>query len=365
MNKNKGTYRHKILERKGSSMDYQLLLKELCSENAPSGLEFKIHPLIEKYFGCFEDMEISKDDNHNLYISEKRKSDSTIMIMAHSDEISLVITEIINGGFLKFKAIGMDPNILLGQEVVIHGNKALNGVIGSIPMSKLDEKTLENAVVTADLFIDTGCSKEYLERTIKIGDRATLIGEYKNLLGNIIASKAIDDRAGILSMIICAQELKEHEINVVFVCSCQEELGHRGAKMASYKVNPSLAIAIDVTFDNSKFGDMDRENKLGNGPIICIGPNNHPRMVKKIKEVAIKYDIPFGVEVEPGNTGSDAWDIQVSNGGIPTVLISIPIKYMHTSVEMVNFEDIRNTGRLVARFIEEIKLLELEELTCF
>ncbi|ADL49858.1 M20/M25/M40 family metallo-hydrolase [Clostridium cellulovorans] len=346
-------------------MNYQLLLRELCSENAPSGLEFKLHPIMEKNFGYIKDLEISKDENYNLYINKKGKRNGTIMIMAHSDEISLVITEVIEGGFLRFKAIGMDANILLGQEVAIHGCEVINGVIGGIPKSKTDDNILKKAVVTSDLFIDTGYPKEYLEEVIKIGDRATLIGEYKNLLRNTISSKAIDDRAGILSMLICAQELKEHELDVVFVCSCQEELGHRGAKMASYKVKPNLAIAIDVTFDNGEFGDRDRENKLGNGPIICIGPNNHPRMIKKLKEVARKYYIPFGVEVEPGNTGSDAWDIQVSRGGIPTVLVSIPIKYMHTSVETANLGDIKNTGRLVARFIEEIKLLDLEELTCF
>ena len=132
-----------------------------------------------------------------------------------------------------------------------------------------------------------------------------------------------------------------------------------------YDIKPDVGIALDVTFDSGILGDNSRENKLGKGPVICIGPNIHTKTRNRLIQTANRYNIPYQVEVEPGNTGTDAWDIQTSVGGIATILISIPIRYMHTSVEVVNIEDIRNTGRLLARFIQELKESELEGLFCF
>ena len=182
------------------------------------------------------------------------------------------------------------------------------------------------------------------------------------LLNNNVSCKAIDDRAGIAAMYECASELEniDHDLDIYFVCSCQEEVGHRGAKMVSHNLNPDIGIAIDTTFDSGPMGDTNRENILGNGPIICIGPNLHPKLNRRIMEIGRKYEIPYGAEVEPGNTGTDAWDIQITRSGIPSLLVSIPTKYMHTRVEVVNVEDIKNTGRLIAKFIEKLKFEDLE-----
>ena len=135
--------------------------------------------------------------------------------------------------------------------------------------------------------------------------------------------------------------------------------------MASYDLNPTLAIAIDVTFDSGKMGIPEKENYLGKGPVICVGPNVHPKFRKKLTTLAEEYGIPYQIEVEAGNTGTDAWDIQIVRSGIPTLLISIPQKYMHTSVEMINMDDIKNTGRIIAKFIEKVTSEDLEELLCF
>ena len=337
-------------------------VKKICEADAPSGREDWLYSIIEDGFKEFGNITMSK--LNNIYIHKKGKNSNKIMIMAHADEVFLMVNEISKEGFLKFKAVGIDPKSLVSQEVVIHGKARIKGIVALKP--EYEDKD-RNKIKMENLYIDTGYNFEKLNDLVNIGDYITLKRNMIQLLNENVCGKAIDNRASIAAMHICAAELKNvtPDLDVYFVCSCQEEVGHRGAGMASYEIKPDIGIAVDVTFDGGIFGDTDRENKLGEGPVICIGPNVHPKLKSRIIETADRHNISYQVEVEPGNTGTDAWDIQTAVGGIPTLLISIPIKYMHTSVEMVNLRDIRNTGRLLARFIQELKGNELEGLFCF
>lgn len=330
-------------------------LKRLCTSHAPSGREHLIYPVIKEAFEPFGRVWLGR--LNNTYVHKKGKGKNSIMLMAHADEVFLMITDISENGFLKFKTNGIDAKTLVSQEVIVHGKKDILGIIGIKPPHLMNEEDRKKAITAEDLLIDTGLSKEKLKSIVNIGDYVTLKRNFYELLNSNVTCKSIDDRAGIAAMYVCAKELESinHDLDVYFVSSCQEEVGHRGAKVGSYEINPTMAIAIDVTFDGGTLGDSDRENKLGGGPVICIGPNIHPKFRKRLMNIGKEYNIPYQVEVEPGNTGTDAWDIQVSREGIPTLLISIPIKYMHTSVEMVNMEDIKNTGRIMAKFIEKLK----------
>lgn len=335
-------------------------LKSLCEAHAPSGRENWLYPIIKDGFKEFGDISISQ--LNNIYVHKMGNSQSKIMIMAHSDEVFLMVTYISKRGFIKFKTLGIDAKSLVNQQVVIHGKEDINGIIALKPNLKQ-----QNKIKLENLYIDTGKDFDIINSLVNIGDYITLDKKMIELLNENVSCKAIDNRSSIAAMRVCAEELENvtPDLNVYFVCSCQEEVGHRGAGMASYDIKPDIGIAIDVTFDGGLMGDTDRENILSKGPVICVGPNVHPRVRERITEIAKKYNIPYQIEVEPGNTGTDAWDIQTSVGGIPTLLISIPIKYMHTSVEVVNLEDIRNTGILLARFIQELKASELEGLFCF
>jgi len=344
-------------------MDSKELLKELCLAHAPSGREYMLYPIIKEAFKGFGDIYIDK--MNNIVIHKKGEGQGSIMISAHADEIFLIVTEICHNGILRFKGVGVDPKALISQEIVIHGKEKLTGIIqGEFTDT---ENNGSKAIQGGNLFIDTGYSREFLEDKIKLGDFVTLKGEFTELLNNNVSCKTTDDRAGIVALYECAKALKDHEhdLDVYFVCSCQEELGHRGAKMISHSMMPDVGIAIDTTFDSGAMGDKNRENILGNGPIICVGPNLHPKLNQRLMNVGRAYKIPYGVEVEPGNTGTDTWDIQITGSGIPALLISIPTKYLHTRVEVINLEDIKNTGRLVATFIKSIKSHELEEILCF
>lgn len=346
-------------------MDGIQLLKSLCINHSPSSREDMLYPLLKETFSQFGDIYI--DHMNNMVIHKRGKGKGRIMIMAHADEVFLIVTEICEGGFLKFKGVGVEPKALVSQEVVIHGKEDTLGIIGIKPPYIMSNDEKDNGVTVDSLLIDTGYNKENLEKIIKVGDFVTLKGEFVELLNNNVSCKTMDDRAGIMAMYECAKELQniDHDLDVYFVCSCQEEVGHRGAKMISYSLNPDIGIAIDTTFDSGPMGDTERENILGNGPIICVGPNLHPKLNERIMEVGREYKIPYGVEVESGNTGTDAWDIQITRSGIPSLLISIPIRYMHTRVEVANIEDIKNTGRLIAKFIDKLRGEDLEEVLCF
>lgn len=354
----------KILKGDGT-VEEKELLKILCEGHGPSGRE---HWLYNEVYDVFSEFgQVSMDNLNNIITHKKGKGKGKIMLMAHLDEIFMVITAIRENGFLEFRASGIDVKSLVSQEVVVHGEKDILGIIGIKPPHLMKEDERTKAVTADSLLIDTGYSKEALEKLVKVGDFVTVKRTFKELLNDNVTCKALDDRAGVAALYSCAKELKDinHDLDVYFVCSAQEEVGCRGAKTATNAINPDIGIAIDVTFDSGKMGAQDRENYLGSGPVICIGPNIHPKVREKLVEVAKEYNIPYQVEVEPGSTGTDAWNIQIAGEGIPTLLISIPLKYMHTSVEIVNMKDVKNTGRIMAKLIEKLKGEELEGLLCF
>lgn len=346
-------------------MDLKYVLKTLCENHGPSGREYWLHKEIKE---IFKGVDKGFTDNiDNFHIIKKGRGNGKIMLSAHLDEVFLMVNSIKDNGFLGFIGKGIDPKTLVSQEVIVHGKESILGIIGIKPPHLMNDKEREEGVKIEELFIDTGYSKESLEKIVSVGDSVTLKRDFIELLNNNICCKALDDRASIGALYVCFEELKNknHDLDVHFVCSSQEEVGHRGAKVASHIINPNIGIAIDTTFDGGHLGRDDDEVKVGGGPCICIGPNIHPKLRKKLMKIAEKNKIPYQVEVEPGNTGTDAWDIQVSREGIATLLISIPIKYMHTSVEVANLGDIKNTGKLLADFIMSIKYDELEEILCF
>lgn len=347
-------------------MDEKEFLKKLCLSHGPSGREDWLHSYVSDVFSEFG--EASVDNLNNLTICKKGKGQGKIMLMAHLDEVSLVVTELKDNGFLKIKGIGIDPKTLVSKEVIVHGkDKDICGIIGIKPPHLMNEEDKKTAVTIDSLLVDTGYSKSDLEKYIRPGDYITIKGNYKELLNNNISVKTTDDRSGVVALYSCAKQLKDknHDMDVYFVCSSQEEVGSRGAGTATNRINPDIGIAVDVTFECGRYGLKEGDTTLGNGGVICIGPNIHPKVRKYLMDLCRQNAIPYQVEVEPGSTGTDAWKIQVSGDGVAALLISIPIKYMHTSVEMVNIDDIKSVGRMMATLIENIKGEDLEGLICF
>jgi endoglucanase len=284
--------------------------------------------------------------------SEKIKN-RKVMLAAHLDEIGAIVTKI-DQGFLRFTRIGgLDDRILMGQEVTVHGQRDLPGLIGSIPPHLLPPDKPSDTVDRAEMHIDVGLSPRQVERLVQIGDLISFVRQPTELLGGMLSAKAMDNRSSVAAMVICLQELRKlrHRWDVYAVATADEEWGSFvGATTQAYAIRPDVAIAIDVTF-----ADVDEiEVKLNAGPVISLGPSNHPVLRERLLKICQDLELKYQSEMMPSGAGTDAYAIEISREGIPTVLISIPSRYMHSPVETVHPKDVERTGRLMAHFIASL-----------
>ena len=341
-------------------------LFDVCSNQFVSGFEHVNGDILKKYFEPYTDS-FEKDKTGSYIFKSSGSNDKKIMLAAHIDEIGLMVTKVLDGGFLSFTQVGgINPASLVAQEVIVYGKENVFGVIGIKPPHVTNEEERKKPLKLKDLFIDTGYSKDKLEKLVKVGDIATIKREPISLQGSIVSAKAFDDRACIAVMLEAAKELKKiaHKSNVYYVATAQEETGCRGATTASYKVNPDIGIVLDVGFGMTP--DMPSETPhLGKGPVVAYGGRLNQKLTKKFVETCKKYNYPMQYEAIPSRTGTDTDSLQVNRDGIPCILLSIPLRYMHTSVETIDIKDVENTGKAIARFINELDNADLEEILCF
>ena len=341
-------------------------LFDVCSNHFVSGFEHINGDILTKYFKPYTDT-LEKDKLGSYIFKRTGTRDTKIMLAAHVDEIGLMITKILEGGFLSFTTVGgINPASLVAQDVTIYGKENIFGVIGIKPPHITSEEERTKPHKIKDLFIDTGYTKEKLESLVKIGDIATVNREPLSLQGNVISAKAFDDRACVAVLLETAKELSKisHKSNVYFTATAQEETGMRGATTSSYKIAPDIGIVLDVGF--GKTPDMPPDApELGKGPIVAYGGRMNAKLTKKFVETCKKYDYPLQHEAVPARTGTDTEALQISRDGIPCILLSIPLRYMHTSVETIDLYDVEITGKAIARFINELDNSDLEEILCF
>ncbi len=311
---------------------------------------------------------VSVDKFFNVICIKKgyNKAAKKLMITAHIDEIGFLVNSIDDKGFVGLTNVGgIDSKILLAQEVIIHGRQDIIGVIGATPPHLLKPEDVGKAVKLKDLKVDTGFSGEELKKYISIGDTVSLKSKLTIMNEQKASGKSLDNRASITCMLEILRLLKDvnHENDLVLVASSQEETGLAGIMTASYALRPDAAIVIDTC--HGDIPDLSKEvsSTPGKGPEISIGPNLQPKLVSKLFEIGRENGIPFQKMVEAGDTGTEAWATQVSANGIPTALLSIPVRYMHTTVETVNLEDIKFTARLVSEFAKQSSE-QLGELLC-
>lgn len=342
------------------------LLEKLTSMRGISGFEYRIADSVKELFAGYAD-DVYTDTLGNV-IAVKRSSKEnakSIMIEAHMDEIGLMVRDIDENGFVGFVSIGgIDRRILPGAEVTVHGKRDIKGVIGAKPPHLQEAGEADKAAKMEDMAVDTGLSPDEVKSLVSVGDAITLKGDAKNLLGDIMASKTMDDRAGVAVLVDVLKQLDGEDLTVdlYLVAAVCEEIGGRGAATAGFALQTDAAIAIDVTHgitpDNSKSAF-----ELGSGAAIAIGPNIHPALGKKLIEIAKDKDIKHTIEVESGDTGTDAWLLQVAGRGIPTALISIPLRYMHTTVETLSVKDVEAVSGLITEFIRT-GCADMEEWLC-
>ncbi len=327
-------------------------LKRLVEVHAPSGYETPVAALLrDDWAGLVDAFE---SDRLGSLIGVKRgrgEHRRKIMLAAHMDEIALMVRQIENGFIFVQRIAGIDPRVMLAQTVLVHGRRALPGVVATMPPHMLSAADRKQYLPIDALVVDVGLPAAEVEALVSVGDLVTVEGPMIDLKGRRAAAKAMDDRACIAAMTTCLEMLRgmNHSWDVYAAATVQEEVGLRGATTAANHIRPDCAIALDVGFADQP--GVKNGARLGGGPQLGIGANFHPRMVQRLKDIAAYHEIKWQPDIMPARTGTDAWAIQVSRGGVPTALLSIPLRNMHSPVETLDLKDIERTGRLLAHFI--------------
>jgi endoglucanase len=282
------------------------------------------------------------------------------MIAAHMDAIGMRVSSMVDG-FLRLTKVGsVDVRVLPGAEVTVHatGSQAeLPAVVVMPPTRFLPESAGDGFPAIEYLLADTGLPPREVERQVRIGDLVSFANEPLELAGGVVSGHTIDNRASIAALTVCLEELqnRSHAWDVWAVATVQEEVSFLGAYTSAFALRPQIAVVMDTTFAKGPGASGWQTFPMGKGVGLCIGPNMHPFLHRKLKEVAERLEIPWFLDVTPTDSGTDAFAVQVTAEGIPTALVELAIRYMHTPVEAVAVKDIECAGHLLAEFIASLE----------
>lgn len=339
-------------------MDLLAHLKKLLTTPGLSGDENPIAEELTKVWAAWVD-EIHRSRIGSLHalkrgtLAEPRPK---VMITAHMDAIGLMVTEVV-GGFLRVTEIGgLDARVLPGQLVKVHAREELDGVIVQPPAHLLPEHLADKAAPLDYLFVDVGLVPSQVHRLVRVGDRISFAQTPIELGKEFLAGHALDDRASVAALTLCLEELQGRELKWDFwvVATVQEEETLGGAATSAFQLRPDLAIAVDVTFGDGPGTPDHLSYPLGGGVVLGWGANIHPALFTALRDVAERLEIPWKREPLPRYSGTDAIAMQVAAEGIPTMVVSIPLRYMHTPVEMVCLKDVQRAARLLAEFVAQL-----------
>lgn len=341
-----------------SSIDF---LKRLLDAPGPSGYETAAARVWREEASRFADV-VDVDVSGNSTAVLNPDGRPRVMLAGHIDEIGLMITHIDDDGFLYFDGIGgWDSQVLVGQRVRLLGRDGhVLGVIGKKPIHLMTPDERDKVSKIPDLWIDIGAANRdaVLARGIRVGDAGVLDADLIELGGDLIASRAIDNRIGAFVVLEALRLLSESRpsASVAAVATAQEEIGYHGggARTSAYRLDPNVAIVVDVTFATDSPG-VDKkelgEHKLGSGPVLTRGSATNPLVVEALIAAAEREGIPYTLSASPRYTSTDADAIHLSRAGVATGLVSIPNRYMHSPNEIVSIADLHHAARLIAAFI--------------
>lgn len=281
-----------------------------------------------------------------------------LLVLGHIDEIGLIVTHIDDDGFLWFREVGgWDPQILVGQRVVLSTSAGpLTGAIGKKPIHLLKDEERKKVAEVKDLHIDVGAKdRAQAQELVQIGDVAVLDAGPLMLANGRLLSRALDNRLGSYAALRAAQIVSEQGgiegWELVSAAAAQEETTFGGSRTSAFSLAPDAAIVIDVTHATDAPGIDVKEagkHELGSGPVVTRGSTLHPRLFELICRAGEAQRIAFTVEASGRHTGTDADAVHISRGGVPTALVSIPLRYMHSPVELVAMQDVDACASLIA-----------------
>jgi len=336
-------------------------LKSMISVSGLSGHEAPVAALIEKEWTPLVD-QLSRSrlgSIHGLKTGVGKSPRPSVLIATHLDGIGLMVSRVVDG-FLYAADIGsVDPRILPGTPVTIHASGIagdLPGVVALPPPDLVPEGAGKGAIGLQYLLIDSGLTPREVEKRVRVGDLISFSTEPFEMSGGCVSGHTLDNRASVAALTICLQELqpRSHVWDLRALASVQEEVTYAGAYTSAYELRPTIAVVLDMTFGKGAGAGDHAAFPLGKGVTLGIGPSIHPYLHKRFHEVAERSQIPVVDEAMPAASTTDADAIQLVAEGVPTMLVSIPLRYMHTPVEVVAFKDIQLAGRLLAEFVASL-----------
>lgn len=330
-------------------MELKDRIKILSEASGPSGFEDEAAKLAEGFLKPLVDS-VYRDSMGNVIGLKScgKPGAAKLLIETHIDEIGFIITGS-EDGFLKFDSIGkVDARLLPASEIKILGDEEFCGIVDTMPPHVLNREVMKKAIPIHDLCIDTG------GREAPPGTPAVFAGQFRELTKGVYTGKAMDNRSCFAIALDAIERLCDEklDIDIYIMASVQEEMGARGAKIGAYAINPDQAIIMDVTFANTPETKRKRTQDFGGGAAIGRGPHMCKSMTDHLVKVAKENNIKYQIEVMPGSSGTTAGAIQLTREGVPTAIVSLPLKYMHSPVETICIDDAVSMSDLLLSYIK-------------
>lgn len=332
-------------------------LERLCACTAPSGFEGAAAQVALELLRPLVD-EVSIDRMGSVLGVRRcgKAGAKKLLLDAHLDEIGFLVTGA-EDGFLRFRTIGgVDPRMLPGRELTVLTDPPRVGVVATLPPQLQEKGAADKSTPIKDLFVDVGLSQEDAERLVPPGTPMVYRGGCTPLGDELMCGKAMDDRSCFVTLLRCLELLKDKELDVdLYVLgSTREEVSGVGAVVGTWSVCPDFCVAVDVTHGATPDGPTDKTFPLGGGPAIGVGPNMTRWMTERMIAKAKEQGMPYQLEVMSGHTGTNGWEMQISREGVATSVLSLPLRYMHSPIEVLSLADMERLAVLLAAFTEDL-----------
>jgi len=341
--------------------DSLAFLEQLVNAPSPSGFEQPAQKVVRDYVSQYAD-EVRTDVMGNLIASLNPEGKPRVMLAGHCDEVGFMVRYITDEGFIHFSPIGgVDSQLVPGQKVHLHTSRGpVPGVVGKKAIHLMEPEERKKVLQFHQQWIDIGAAnRAEAQKRVSIGDPITFVTTFEHLHGDLVAGRGFDDKMGsfvVAEAMRLASRIKL-KAAVFAVSTVQEEVGLRGATTSAFSLAPDVAVAVDVTHgtdypdaDKKRFGEV----KLGAGPVLHRGANMNPIVSQRLIAAAKKARLSHQMMGLPGASGTDAWAMQLARGGVASGLVSVPLRYMHTPVEVIHLKDLEGAAKLLAAFVADL-----------
>ena len=345
-------------------LDLYDAIARLTAAVGVTGDEAGVAQTVQELFSQYA-QDVWQDHAGNVY-ARIGQGAPTVLLMAHMDEVGMIVHGIEDNGMLRVRSVaGVDPRVLPGSVVMVHGSETLSAVVGATPPHLLSGE--QAAYRIEEVSVDTGLSPSMVRQLISVGDFVTYAPEPPLELQNgWIAGKTMDDRAMLACLLWVMEQLKltPPPCTVVFAASVEEEKSSLGAVAGGYGIIPDMAVALDATFAKQPGIKPPDDNPMDR-VVLGRGANIHPWLLQRLEAAAKALELPLAYDVVMGCSYTDAWELQVQRLGVPTAIVSVPVRYMHTPVETLDLNTLERCAKLITRFLMDLNQDDWEDSLCF